>query len=133
MRFLRVILHGFVLALANIVFILVGFGIYHLLRPANQLAVQASSAAILCIIAFLLWSLSIRRLSGGYLSLVDRGDFRWAFLLAMVWAVIIFVPLHYIGRGYLTSFANVLGTWLFQVPTNFLALVAVRKCVRISI
>jgi hypothetical protein len=131
MKSLRIPLHSFVLAVANIIFIVVGFGIYQLLRPTNQIVVQASSATILCIFAFLFWSLSVRRLSGGSLSLVSRGDFRWTYVLALVWGVVIFVPLHYIGRGYLTSFANILGTWFFQVPTNFLALAAVKKCVRI--
>lgn len=127
MKIHRILLHSFVLALANIVFILVGFGIYSLFRPVNQVVFQASSAAILCIIAFLLWSLVVRSRSGGYLSLRSRGEFRWTFVLALVWSVIIFVPLHYIGRGYVTSFDNILGTWLFQVPTNFLALLLVSK------
>ena len=130
MKSLRVFLHGFVLTLINIGAILVGFGIYHLLKPVSQIAVQAPSAAILCIIAFLLWGLLVRRLSAGNLSLRGRGEFARTFLLALLWSPVIFVPLHYIGRGYLTSFGNIRAMWLFQIPTNLLALVVVKRWVR---
>jgi len=130
MKTLRVFLHGFVLTLINIGSILVGFGIYHLLKPVSQIAVQAPSAAILCIIAFLLWGLLVRRLSAGNLSLRGRGEFARTFLLALLWSPTIFIPLHYIGRGYLTSFGNIRAMWLFQIPTNFLALGVVKRWVR---
>ncbi len=46
------------------------------------------------------------------------------YLLAFLWGPIVFTPLHYLGRGYLTSFANLTGLWLFQLPTNLLVLIA---------
>ena len=127
MKTLRLLLHGFVLAFTNIACIIVGFGIYQLFRPANQIAIQAPSAAFLCVVVFSLWSWSVRRLTGQILSLQGRGEFAGTFLLALLWCPTIFIPLHYIGRGYLTSFANIWATWLFQVPTNILTLLAVKK------
>jgi len=127
---LRLLLHSFVLALANIIFIIAGFGIYHLLKPTNQIAVQAPSAALMCIIAFLLWSLLVRRFCGQDLLFQDKNEFAWAFLMALLWSPVIFVPFHYIARGYLTSFGNMLAIWLFQIPTNFLALVVVKTWFR---
>jgi len=126
---LRLLVHSFILALVNIACIIVGFGIYQLFRPANQIAIQAPSAALLCIVIFLLWSWSVRRLTGQILSLQGKGELAGTFLLALLWSPTIFIPLHYIGRGYLTSFANIWATWLFQVPTNILALLAVKKWV----
>ena len=129
MKTLRLLLHSFVLALANIACIIVGFGIYQLFRPTNQIAIQAPSAAFLCIVVFSLWSWSVWRLTGQILSLQGKGEFVGTFLLTLLWSPTIFIPLHYIGRGYLTSFANIWATWLFQVPTNILVLLAVKKWV----
>jgi hypothetical protein len=130
MKTLRLLLHSFILALANIACVIVGFGVYQLFRPINQIAIQAPSAAILCIIVFLLWSWSVLRLAGQNLSLQGRGEFAGTFLLALLWSPTIFIPLHYVGRGYLTSFANIWATWLFQVPTNIMTLLAVKKWVK---
>jgi hypothetical protein len=35
---------------------------------------------------------------------------------------LLFVPVHYIAQGYLTSFGNMLLTWMSQVSFNLLAL-----------
>lgn len=40
---------------------------------------------------------------------------------------LIFVPLHYVSQGYLTSIGNILGIWFFQVPVNLLAILAAHK------
>lgn len=127
MKILRILLHSFVLAIANVGSIIAGFGIYQILKPANQIAVQAPSAVVFSVIAFLLWSFLFRSLSITHLSLQERNEIAWMFVFALVWAPIIFVPLHYVTQGYLTAFGNILGIWLFQVPTNFLAIVVARK------
>lgn len=127
MKTFRLLLHSFVLALTNIACIIVGFGIYQLFRPVNQIAIQAPSAAFICIVVFSLWSWSVQRLAGQSLSLRGKEELAGTFVLALLWSPTIFIPLHYIGRGYLTSFANIWATWLFQVPTNILALLTVKK------
>lgn len=129
MKILRILLHSFMLAIVNIGSILAGFGIYQLFRPANQIAVQAPFAALFSIIAFLLWSFSIRRFAFEHLHFLGRNEFIWLYLLTLIWSPAIFIPLHYIGRGYLTSFGNIKGMWLFQIPTNFLVLLIVAKLV----
>jgi hypothetical protein len=58
----------------------------------------------------------------GGLSLHGRAEWFWTYLLALLWTPLIFVPLHSVTQGYLTSFSNIIATWLFQLPTNALAL-----------
>jgi hypothetical protein len=84
----------------------------------------------MCIIAFLFWNLLVRRFCSEDFVLQDRSEFTWTFLMALLWSPVVFVPLHYIGRGYLTSLGNILAIWLFQIPTNFLALVVVKTWFR---
>jgi len=124
---IRILLHGFVLAVTNIVSVVVGFGVYHLVGTAGQIAVQVPVAAALTLAAFVVWSLFVRRLARDRLSLRVRDEFAATYLLAIVWSPLIFVPLHYIARGYLTSFGNIVGMWLFQLPANLLALFAAMK------
>jgi multisubunit Na+/H+ antiporter MnhG subunit len=127
MKILRILLHSFTLAIINICSILAGFGVYQLFKSYNQIAIQTPFAALFSIIAFLLWSLIIQRFSLEQLSLHGVKEFVLTFLFALIWSPAIFIPLHYLGRGYLTSFGNIAGLWLFQIPTNFLALLVVRK------
>ena len=129
MKIFRILLHSLVLAIVNLGSIIVGFYIYYILKPANQIAVQVPFAMIFSIIAFLLWSVLVRRLPIEHLSLQGRNEFGWTFLFALVWSPVIFVPLHFITQGYLTSFGNILGAWFFQIPTNLLAILMVNKLV----
>lgn len=63
MRTLRIGLHSLILAMANIGCIVIAYAIYYLLKPANQIAVQAPVAATLSITTFAVWSLLIQRLA----------------------------------------------------------------------
>lgn len=132
MRILRICLHSLVLTVANIGFIIVGFGVYHLLKPVNQIAIQAPVAAILCITAFVVWSLFIPRLPFKGLPLQGTSELAWVYLAALLWSPIVFVPLHYITQGYLTSVGNILATWFFQLPVNFLAILTANILARIG-
>ena len=126
MKALRIGLHSLVLAALNIGCIVAGFSVYHLLRPANQLAVQVPVAVISCVAGFVLWTVVLWHLAGDNLSLRGKAEFAWTFVLALLWSLVLFVPLHFVTQGYLTSAGNVLGIWLFQAPTNAVAIVAAR-------
>ena len=119
-------LHSLVLAVVDIGFIIVAYSIYYILKPINQIAVQAPVAAILCIFGFAAWSLVIRRFFKS-LALQETSEFAWTYVGSLLWIPMIFVPLHYITQGYLTSFGNILGIWLFQLPVNLLAILAARR------
>ena len=116
MGFLRISLHSFVLSLVNIGSIIIGVGVYHLLKPNNQI-----------LTIFALWSLFIHNLHFKYISLQCSSELVLTYLAAFVWAPIIFVPLHFITQGYLTSIGNVIAIWLFQLPTNFLTILIANR------
>jgi hypothetical protein len=118
-----VILHGLALSVITIFAILAGYAAYVALGLSEQVAIQVLVAGVLCVAAFALWSFVIHRLSCGKLSLRGLGELGLALVAALVWTPVLFVPLHLVTQGYLTSFGNILSTWLFQVPFNLLALV----------
>ncbi len=124
MKVFRIVVHGLVLTLMNVLSILVGFGIYVLLKPDNQILLQAPAAALICLTLFTSWGLAVQNLRIGLLSVPRGSEALLVFLAAFVWAPLVFVPLHFLGRGYMTSFGNMVGLWLFQVPTNSLSLLA---------
>ena len=130
MKTIRLLLHSFTLALINIAAILVGFGIYHVMRPGNQVLVQASAAAVISIAAFLLWSQLVWQLFPRGLSLQGRSELAGTLFLTLLWSPALFVPLHYLGRGYLTSWANIWNLWLFQIPVNIVALWVIWRMMR---
>jgi hypothetical protein len=132
MKTIRLLLHSFVLAIIDIAAVLLGFGVYSLLRPIHQIAVQAPAAAIIAAATFLIWNLLIRNWRGSKMALQGTAEFVGTWPLTLLWSPILFVPLHYLGRGYLTSWANIWNLWLFQMPTNTFALWVVWKVIRIK-
>ena len=129
MKILRLSLYSFVLTVVNLGSIIIAFGIYHqFFRPVNQIAVQAPIAAILSIALFMVWKVFMHQyLPSGDVVLQEVHEFVWLYVLAFVWTPIIFIPVHFIFRGYVTSFGNILATWIFQLPVNFLTLLAAKK------
>ena len=123
MKTLRLLVHSLALALIDIGAVLTGFALYTLVRPVPQRAVQIPVAVLIAAGSFLLWSLAVGRWSGRRLSLSGVGELAGTWLLTLLWTPTLFVPLHYLGRGYLTSWANIWNLWLFQMPVNILALV----------
>jgi len=122
MRVGRAILHGFALAVVTLVAMMAGFAVYSMVGLRNQVAVQVLTAGVLCVVAFAVWGFVVHRLSRGRLSIADLKELGVAYVAALLWAPVLFVPVHYVTQGYLTSFGNILSTWLFQVPFNLLAL-----------
>ena len=121
MKIFKLVLHSFILAAVNIISVIFGFGIHRFLKQYNQLAVQIPTAVIFSIIVFTTWIVIIkyRNISKifpeGWLQLL------LIFLWSLTWLPVIFLPLHYITQGYLTSFGNIYWNWLFQIPTNMIA------------
>ena len=58
-------------------------------------------------------------------SLKTSAELAGTWLLALLWTPSLFVPLHYLGRGYLTSWATIWNLWLFQMPVNAAAVLVV--------
>jgi hypothetical protein len=126
MTYARITLQGLVLTLTGIFSILFGFIVYSLvdaITPVNQRLVQATIAAVCCILIFVVWSMLVKRFFER-LSLCSKDEIVWTYIAALVWTPIIFVPLHYTFSGYVTRFNNIFWTWVFQLPVNALALYA---------
>lgn len=133
MKILRICLNSFVLAVGCLVSILIGFGFYHMLRaawPVDQIMVQAPVAVIVLIIGFTAWYLVISRPALQHFRLVGWGEFTAVFLLSLVWTPLIFLPLHYLSQGYLSSIDNILAIFYFQVLANLIALLTATSLVR---
>jgi hypothetical protein len=124
MKFVLPVIHGLALAAINVAASLVGFAAYKILRVGRQLLVQVSVAVLVAVVAFVLWYYVARRVTSGRATLGSLGPYVWTYVLAFAWFPVVFVPLHYVTQGYLTSFANIYNMWLFQAPTNALALAA---------
>lgn len=123
-------IHGIVLAAINFVAIMAGFMVYKMTSPADQLAVQLPVAVVLSVGGFVVWTLIARRGGLGIPASLQPGELLTIYGVALVGMPLLFVPLHFMGTGYLTSFSNVTAAWLFQVPTNALALAAVGLLMR---
>ncbi len=127
MRFFTIYINGFVLAVVNIISILAGFAVYSIWEPSNQLGVQVPVAAALSIAAFLIWGVLVGILHWQYVYLRGKADLFMVYLASLAFSPIIFVPLHYITKGYVTSFSNITGMWTFQVPVNILVILLVAR------
>ena len=128
MKIIRIGLHSLVLTMTDIVAILFGFWMYKLVQiqwPLDQIAVQAPTALIFCMLAFAAWSWLVRRLVN-LLALRGRDEYLWTYLTALLWSPAIFVPVHYVSQGYLTGMGNIIGLWAFQSLANVAALALAR-------
>lgn len=125
MKLLIPILHGLALAMINLAAILFGFAVYSVVRPANQIALQAPIAALASITTALAWAWVSNLIQQGRFSLAAAQPVG-VFLAALIWLPLIFLPLHLMTQGYLSSFGNIKAIWAFQVPVNALALLLIR-------
>ena len=131
MRIFKILLHALALAAFNLAAILAGFAFYKISGISNQLAAQIPAAVLLSAFGFALWYTIAYRVGGERLRLRGLSAYAGAYVAAFAWLPIIFVPLHYVSQGYLTSFANIYYTWLFQALANALALAAAYAAARI--
>jgi hypothetical protein len=118
----RIALHSFALELVTMASVAAGFAVYRTTGLSEQVAIQTLVAGIVCTALFALWGWASHRASSGRLALRSLREIGWTYGAAFVWTPIVLIPVHYLMRGYLTSFSNVLVAWVFQVPFNLLAL-----------
>jgi len=123
----RSALHGLVLAVMNIVFILAGYGLHRWYPGTDQVAMQAPLAALLTIAAFWLWVHLSPFLLPTALWLQGAGQYFGAFVFSFAWVPLLFVPVHYLMQSTPSALDNMLIIWVFQVPVNFLAVLIARR------
>jgi len=124
---IRVITHSLLLVLADLAGIGGGaLAAFWIPRMPNQVWLQVPIAVLLSVGFFLVWLIAVRTLRIKALWPVGTGE-SWTWLAAsLLWAPLVFVPLHYFTQGYLTSLGNVVALAFYQLPVNALALAAGR-------
>ncbi len=123
MKVFRVILHSFILSMVNIISILFGFGVYHFFMDYNQLSIQVPVGAVFSIIVFISWVIILKYKGVSWLLLESRLEPLLILLLSLAWLPVIFIPLHYLTQGYLTTFGNIYVHWIFQIPVNLIIVI----------
>ncbi len=117
---MRIMIHGLLLYVANMVGIGGGFFVYKL-AAQDQRTLQMPIAAVLSIVLFLLWCYFVRKILSQ--KIVDAPlDLIWIFAAAMAWGPLSFYPLHFFTQGYMSDSGNIIAMMLFQFPTNAVAL-----------
>lgn len=130
MALFRIIIHGFALSAANIISIIIAFGVYKILKTTHQMLVQVPVAVILSIGIFLLWLIVARLPLFKFISIKSLRELSWIFLASLAWSPIIFIPLHHISQGYLTGPGNIIALFQFQLPVNVLVILVAKRIIR---
>jgi hypothetical protein len=122
MKAVRVGLHSFVLAVADIAGIGGGaIAAFRVLGVPNQVWLQLPIAVVVSVVSFSAWILLLQVPGLRRLQLVGPTELRACWVGALLWAPLVFVPLHYFTQGYLTSIGNLVALALYQLPVNALA------------
>ncbi|MCB1150604.1 hypothetical protein KDK88_03610 [bacterium] len=115
---IRHLMNGAALAAGNMLGIVLGFYAFALFRNPNQQQVQIPVAVIASVVVFLGWTWFANTRGHGRLGFHGRRDAALAYVLALPLAAAVFVPLHFLVRGYLTGPGNLVAGGLFQVLAN---------------
>ena len=123
MKTIRVGLHSLVLVIADIAGIAGGaLAAFRILGVPNQVWLQLPIAVVLSVGSFCAWMFSLRVLGWETLQLAGSKELGACLVVSVLWAPLVFVPLHYFTQGYLTSIGNLVALALYQLPVNALAL-----------
>jgi hypothetical protein len=123
MTIIRVALHSLALVIADIAGIAGGaLAAFRILGVPNQVWLQLPVAVVLSAGCFCTWILFLRVLRLKRLQPAGSKELRACLAASLVWAPLVFVPLHYFTQGYVTSLGNLVALALYQLPVNALAL-----------
>ncbi len=129
MAIVRRATHSLVLVAADLAGIGAGAAIaFRLLGKPNQVWLQLPLAVVISVASFCAWILCLRVFRWTRLRPSEPNDFISTLAVSLVWAPLIFVPLHYFTQGYLSSIGNLIALAIYQIPVNALALTGGRVC-----
>lgn len=127
MKPIRILLHGFVLLVVNLVGVIGGFAMYYALGTKDQFATQLPVAVVLSIVLFVAWSVLFSKVPFRNLRLKGNGEYLLTGICSLLWNPIVFIPLHYFTQGYLTGGGNIISLAAFQIPVNAVAILVAWK------
>lgn len=119
MTIVRPIVSGAMLTAADLAGIGAGGVPAHLLTgSANQVWIQLPVALLVTLGSFFLWvrATRIRRLAA--LRLENPEDLAAGLFASIAWGVVLFVPIHFLAPGYVTSFGNIVARAVYQLVVN---------------
>jgi hypothetical protein len=116
------IVHGFMLSLANLSSIILGFLIYYIIKAPNQIMIQVPIAIALSCIIFSTYVYIYSKTKIGKNKYISIKNCFMIYIYSLACAPIIFIPTHFITQGYLTSLENIIYMWLFQAITNIIVI-----------
>ena len=123
MKSVRIGLHGFVLVITDMAGIAGGaLAAFRLLGVPNQVRLQLPIAVVLSVGCFWVWLLSLHLLGWKRLHPNGPRELTACLVVSVLGAPVVFVPLHFLTQGYLTSLGNLVALALYQLPVNALAL-----------
>jgi hypothetical protein len=131
-RAFTIAVHAFVLAVTNLASIVIWFGIYRIAwGPTNQIPVQGPICAVFTVVVFFAaWLVVCHGLGYLTIDLDGTADATWIYLLALLWALALLLPLHLVTQGQFTSMPNILAAAAFQGVANIIAVPAAVLLVR---
>lgn len=116
------IVHGFILALANLISIWFGLVIYYVLKVPDQKMIQLPIAVLLTCILFSTYIYIYSNTKIGKNNYINIKYGFIIFIFSLIFVPVIFIPTHFITQGYLTSLGNIIAMWKFQAITNIIAI-----------
>jgi hypothetical protein len=123
MKTTRVGLHSFVLVIADVAGVAGGaLAAFRIMGVPNQVRLQLPIAVVLTVGCFWLWLLSLRVLRWKGLQPASPKELGACLAVSLLWAPLVFVPLHYFTQRYLTAIGNLVALALYQLPVNAVAL-----------
>ena len=123
MKAIRISLHSLVLTVVDFAGIAGGAAVaFKALGAYNQFWLQLPTAVFLSLTLFTAWIFLLRFLGFRRLQIVDAKQFVACLVTSLLWTPLVFVPLHYLTQGYLTSTGNLVALACYQLPFNSLAL-----------
>jgi hypothetical protein len=114
----KLALNSAVIAVLNLASFVIGFFVFRISGSSAQRIVQGTAAFLAAIALVTGWLILSRNFNG----LSPGRDYPRIFLWAFPWAVVIFVPVHFLVTGYLTGFGNISAIAVYQFAMNALAL-----------
>jgi hypothetical protein len=110
----KLVFSAMVITLINKAGIATGFITWYFLGTSNQLMVQVPLAMAVSICGTMIWLLKF----GHWHRLDLEQDAMALFLLILPVGAALWVPIHYLWTGYLTSMGNIVGGWIFAFLAN---------------
>jgi len=118
-----ILLHGFFLVSLNLFSVATAFAIVQLTSLPSEKIIQASIALSVNLIIYIFVFSIMKAIQKELIEIRDFSMLATIFLVALALLPAIFYPLHYVSKGYWSSFDNLLAIWPYQIVVNGLCLV----------